>query len=94
MVLGNCQADFGVRLKSAVLIHKYDIWRFEWVFERKENLAVIQALVEIAILWTFYGKVPSIYIVLERIGSQVFKRFFRHISNLLVDPCLTNVSLH
>jgi hypothetical protein len=94
MILCNSQTNFGVDLKTSVLVHEDDVRGFEGVFEGKENLSVIEAFVKVGILGTLDGEVPSIDVILEGSGLEVGKGLFEHVSDLLIDSGLADIAFH
>ena len=63
MVLSDCETYFGIGLKSAVFVHEYDIWRFERVFVREQDLSVIESFVKFCVFWTLYCEMPVVNVV-------------------------------
>jgi|JI6StandDraft_1071083.scaffolds.fasta_scaffold687910_1 hypothetical protein len=71
MVLSYCEADLGVGFESSVLVHKDNIWGFERVFIRQEDLPVVKSFMKFSALWPLERKVPSVEVVWQRPCSQV-----------------------
>lgn len=71
MVLRYGQADLGIGLEPCVFVHEHDVWGLERVLEWKQNLAVVQALVEVGIRGALDSEVPRVEVVLEGFGREV-----------------------
>jgi len=63
MILCDGETYFGSSLKSAIFIHEYYIWRFEWILEGEQDLSVVDALMKLCVLWSLDGKVPVVEVI-------------------------------
>ena len=71
MVLGDCQANFCLHLKSAIFIVENNIWRLEGVLKGQQYLSVIKAFMEICPFGSLDGKVPSVYVIFQGLSLEV-----------------------
>ena len=55
---------------------------------------MIETLVKISVLGPLDSEVPSVDVVLQRGRNEIGERLFDHVSDLLVDPGLTDAAFH
>ena len=63
MILGDCQADFGINLKPSIFIIEDNVRGFEGVLEREENLTMVKTFMEICTFGPLNGEMPGIYVI-------------------------------
>jgi hypothetical protein len=71
MVLRYGQADLGIGLEPAILVHEHNVWGLKRVLEWQQDLAVVQTLVKVGVRRTLDGEVPRVKVVLEGFGGEV-----------------------
>ena len=91
MVLGDGEAYFGVCFEPAVFVHEHDVWRFEGILIREEDLAVVYALVEFGVLRALDGEVPGVDVVGQGLGLEVAQLFLGEFLGLAHDALLADV---
>ncbi len=64
MVLRNSQTYLGVDLEPCILVHEYNIWWLEGILKGKEDLSVVESLMEVGVLGTLDGEMPCVDVVL------------------------------
>ena len=91
MILRNSQADLSVSFEPPILIHEHDVWRFERVLIRQQNLTVVNSFMKLCVLGSLNGEVPGVDVIGEGLRSEVGQFFLCEFAGLSHDALFADI---